>query len=115
MQDYYSLCSILIVYLKKGGIISGVDKAKEFGDVIMIKEFRNRFKNKGLKSKNNLATNAEEIDEVEKVKIQKYKNSDYVCVFCGGTKSIRLYCGKYICGDCYKDLKKLYKSKKRKR
>ncbi len=68
-----------------------------------------------IKNKNNIGINAEEIDEVDKVKMIKERKSNYVCVFCGGTKRIRLYCGKYICADCYNDLKKIYASRKRKK
>ena len=99
---------------KKGGKIIGVNNAKELCDVIMIDDFRNQLEDDLIKNKNNITTKAEEIDEVDKVKEIREKESDYVCVFCGGTKSIRLYRGKYICGECYKDLKKLYKCKKRK-
>ncbi len=86
-----------------GGKISGVDKLEKiynFGDDMMIQKLKIR-----------LGYDSEKLEEVDKdVKDDKenIEEKKIACVFCGGQKGIFLYMGKYICSECYNDLREKY-------
>ena len=66
----------------------------------MIKEMRNK-----------LGYNSEEVEKVDMDVKDDKENKDeknLTCVFCGGKKGIFLYMGKYICSECYNDLREKY-------
>ena len=51
---------------------------------------------------------SEEVDKGLTDDKENKKEKKLACVFCGGRKGIFLYMGKYICSECYNDLREKY-------
>ena len=80
--------------MKSTGMVRKID---ELGRIVLPIEIRN---NLDLNSKDAL----EIYIEGESIILKKHQDS---CVFCGSTKDIKSYKGKYICEACKKEVSKL--------
>mgnify|MGYP006284949439 CR=1 FL=1 len=75
----------------------------------MVKELKQRM---GYDQENE-TVGGKEVSSKEDIEEKQLKKEHSICVFCGGTKGVCLYRGKYICNDCYKELKSKYLNNKK--
>ena len=81
-----------------------LEKVNNIGDTLMVRELKDKL---GYNSGKESGVDGGELNNIENGK-KTEEELKQICVFCGCEKETFFYMGKFICGQCYSELRNKY-------